>query len=448
MWIRWRSRLLPLSAVTALSLAALSCVPEIEVILRTRIYADGGVDRRIEISARTGEGKVPEEVDWLQDSAGVTLADPEGWDRVETGPGYMAAEGFFPSADQVSGTLRHVEESEPAADRNRIEFAGEDLGILTRRVYRELYGDPYSSEDAAVALHQLLDLFLEGLAEELRLSFGDGLDRGPVHTLFHEDVHDMITELLEVNREASGKERQAERQRRWGEILSEYGVPAVGGAPDDFWDDNSAPVVEWLGSSIASALSTPEEPVLRDDLDFWPEPGDGDGLERVMEMAERAAGGEEDLDRIAEPLLTSVLGYYSDEGGARYRFRMHLSLPGTLLKTNGTPGEEGIIWFFRGEDLFSGDRLMEAVTAEPDPDALRALGARRHLEPAVLLQIVDLLAERDPEGSLKEILREAVRMGRLDLLRDADSVPEELRRNARELADLLDPEVEDRYPGR
>jgi hypothetical protein len=56
------------------------------------------------------------------------------------------------------------------------------------------------------------------------------------------------------------------------------------------------------------------------------------------------------------------------------------------------------------------------------------------------MQLADLLWKRDPKGFLTERVREAVRLGNIDILRDEEAVPEGYRSRARELARLLAPE--------
>jgi hypothetical protein len=176
------------------------------------------------------------------------------------------------------------------------------------------------------------------------------------------------------------------------------------------------------------------------ELSFWPS---GEDAERqITAIADRTFGG---TDAVAERLgsaFAALGGFYGDAAGPRFRFENRLVLPGRLLKTNGTPDRDGSVWLHRDRDLVSGDRLFAAESVDLRDDSLRALGARRDLEPIRLLQLCDLLGERDPEGALRKLLAEAVRSGGLATLRDEAKVPEPLRAVARELADVLDPAIE------
>ncbi len=137
----------------------------------------------------------------------------------------------------------------------------------------------------------------------------------------------------------------------------------------------------------------------------------------------------------------AAMGYYGGAFvGAVYRFEARLTLPGRLLRTNGTVDGDSVHWIFRGRDLAQRDVVMEAESVEIDEEALIGLGARRALGPSALLQLTDLLTRPRSGEVLLEALQGALDQGRLAVLRDY-SGDAELEVYARELADLLDPEV-------
>jgi hypothetical protein len=158
-------------------------------------------------------------------------------------------------------------------------------------------------------------------------------------------------------------------------------------------------------------------------------------------VTERVWGGEEELTRLVEPHLSVLSGYYGGDNSPRFRFEVRAAMPGTLLRTNGTPDGDGALWLFREADLSFLDNTLRAESVELIDEPLLALGARRELDRARLLQLADLLWKRDEGGVLAGLLAQAVEQGRLDLLRDENSVPSEFEDRARELADLLDPEI-------
>jgi hypothetical protein len=161
---------------------------------------------------------------------------------------------------------------------------------------------------------------------------------------------------------------------------------------------------------------------------------------RAPTTARRRHDRGEDLTHRIEPLLPALSGYYGDIGGPRFRFEARVVVAGKLLRTNGTPDRDSVVWVFRDDDLAKGPRVLETESVEANDDALRSLGARRDLDTADLLQLTDLLTERDTAGQIHKVLVEAVRAGKLELLRDS-KVPAEAQVLARELADLLDPAV-------
>ncbi len=156
-------------------------------------------------------------------------------------------------------------------------------------------------------------------------------------------------------------------------------------------------------------------------------------------MVQRVWGSEEQLADLAAPHLKTLLGYYGGES-ARFRFEVAVELPGTLVATNGTQSGTGVVWLFREADLTTEDSVLQAQSVQLRQDALRALGARREFDTVQLLQLVDLLWKRDPQGELAALLARAVQQSSLASLSDSSEVPELLELRARELAELLDPD--------
>ena len=74
----------------------------------------------------------------------------------------------------------------------------------------------------------------------------------------------------------------------------------------------------------------------------------------------------------------------------------------------GTIAGDEVLWLVRGGDLVSGDASLNAESVELTDETLVSLGARRDLDLAEMLRLVDLLTTRDPTGRLREIVGEAV----------------------------------------
>jgi hypothetical protein len=137
-------------------------------------------------------------------------------------------------------------------------------------------------------------------------------------------------------------------------------------------------------------------------------------------------------------LFQAIEGHYASGGSSRYRFRCRITLPGTVLATNGAVEDGGLFWFFRGEELAGGDMVMQADSVELNLRALKALSARRDFQLLDLLNLVDILGDRDPEGALKERLKQAIDAGDLALLAsEQDQLPPELQSLALELFAIL-----------
>jgi hypothetical protein len=427
------------SLAAALLLLVNSCQPELVVRLATRVYHDGSLDRRLELRGRTDKGEIPTEEDWLAEKAKLRLAEPEAWSRVEQGPGRIDAEGFFLTVDDLPAVLSfRVGEGAEKTDRIRTSLEIDDRVVIKRWQYVEMHGDPHSREDAERALNALADLAVEALEQEVRRHFGDAVDPAPAAELLRDRGRSLLSALLSVDRMVSALEedRRFELQKQ---VLSQHGAPVIHlEDEEEFWDLELQALFEWSRSLVANALSSPDHPVAPNDLTFWPVGEELDSM--AQEIIERVWGDEETLWELAEPHLASLTGYYEGGDTPDFRFEILVELPGVLLFTNGTPDEEGVHWLFRDEDLSLSDAVLRVETVEPLAEPLTALGARRSFSTAQLMQLADLLWKRDPKGFLTERVREAVRLGNIDILRDEEAVPEGYRSRARELARLLAPE--------
>lgn len=434
---RWR----PFAAAVAgpLALALVSCRPELVVRLTTKVLLDGGLQRRVEVIGREPDGKVPAKPGWMEEEAHLQLADRKAWGRVDESPGYLSAEGFFMTGEQVPGTLAHRTDAGNFADRVKVAVTGENLIVLKRWVFKESWSDPYGSTEAGSALDRLIDLGCQVLHEEIPRELGRDVDPVWAEALLRGEGRALILEALSVKARAPGPARLGERNKIWEAILKRHGVSVAEYPEEHFWELQTDPILEWSKQRIAAALSTPERRIDPSDMPFWPTASGAD--QDVNRIAEHVWGSADKLETLVMPLIEALQGYYGAGGGPRFRFEVRVSLPGRMLRTNGTPDGEGALWFFRDEDLTSEEKNLEAESIVLDDEKLRALGARRDFEPVRLLQLTDILTERDPKGVVKQLLLQAIERGKLSVLRDDKGIPEAVQPLARELANLLDPAV-------
>ena len=433
------------AAVVAAAALAWGCNEEIVVRIATQVFPDGTVARRIDVAGRDKNGEAPTQPDWLEAEAGLLLAEPTRWKRVDTAPGRIAAEGVFPSVTDMPACLRFVARDPlpGAIDRCPARLTVDDLVVLKRYRYEERWTDPLGGETAKMALDRLTDLAVEALRGELVRQFGADFDPSGAERFLRGEARNLLEEELVVSRRFA---RQPERARReaWSAALRRRGIKAVAHDGEKYWQSQAPVVLAWLRARAADAVSTPQRRVTPEELTFWPE---GDALDdSTRDIARRTWGDESAVEREIEGLILSLQGWHA-ASGSQYRFFSRVTLPGRLLTTSGTvedrAGHVGgeAAFFFRGEDMAAGELVFRAESVTLEDEALRSLGARREFDAAHLLEIADLLAERDPAGLLRGALRRAVDRKRLDDLRGNDALPDAVRRLARELADQLDPVV-------
>ncbi|MDX1388573.1 MAG: hypothetical protein R3344_05260 [Acidobacteriota bacterium] len=433
-----------LVALVAVALLVTACGEEIVVRQTTTVYRDGTVQRVVEIAGRDSEGNVPAERDWFRDEVRLTLADPEAWGRVDELPGLIRAEGFFNRPADIPSTLTHETDAGPVSDRTSVEIEHEDLLLLRRWVFAETHGDPFGYATLESSLDAVVELALDALRDELYREFGGGLDVSGAEMFIQHKAKPLAHDLLRAIRSNRLRGAPTSGAAAIEYVLIKHGVPADVPPvldPMDSLDDLVDPVLAWARESVAGALSTDDQTIDPADLDFWPTENSIEEYwnEDLPPPTGRAA---EFVDRM-ETLGMGLTGYYGEGGAPNFRFEIRVEMPGVVLATNGTPEGNGAIWIFRGADLPSEDATMRIESVELDDEALVSVGARRDLDTAELLQLVDLLGTRDTSGELRKLIAEAIERGRLSHIEE--SAEDELEFLARELVDLLDP-TRERWP--
>jgi len=431
-------------AVLALASVALfnACRSDILIRLSTRIYPDGGVDRILEVRGRTSDHETPEDTDWMASKVGIRLARPDAWARVEESPGRLMAEGFFASVAAIPPLLTFATESGSRSDRLQTDLSIEERVVIRRWLYRERHADPYSAGEVQSALDALVELFVEAIDQELRREFGADFDTTGATTFLRGEGRGLASAILSVRRREATLENYAQRAALWEQVLSQYGMRTAPYDPDefDFWDAQIPVVLVWLRDRVAASVSTTSQRILASELGFMPT--DEDDSEVLEGVVERVWGDEEELFELAGPHLAALSGYYASDNSPRFRFHCRVRLPGVLLGTNGTPDGDTIVWTFRAEDLAFHDEILRAESAAVEHETLVHIGARREFDTIGLVQLVDLLWDRDPDGVLHGLLEAAKEEGSLAPLRDFDAIPDSYKERARELLELLDPEAE------
>lgn len=423
--------------VVGLALVPLACRPELVVRTATRVFHDGGIERRVEVHGRPADPGEEITKDWLASEVGLRLARPGEWDRVEVEADRLRAWGFFARAEDVPPSFAYRAGRADREERTRISVEIEERVLLRRFVYREEHGDPFSPAEAEAAIDRLLDLVSVAFRHEVARELGDEVDPRGAEERLRGDLRAIVASVLAEPRTRPAFETDAEKRERWATLLHERGAPvAMVPESQEFWGAQIPGLLAWSRAHLAESLSTPDASVAPEHLGFWPT-GE-DWLEELHAIVERCFGDGEDLDARFEDEVTAIKGYFGDAASPRVRFEVRVEMPGTLLGTNGTPDGAVAIWLVRAEGLVARDTVLEALSVELLGEPLSEIGARKDFDQAELLQLADLLWQRDRSHVLADLLTEARRVGHLGPLRDTDRIPDDWEPVARELSDLLE----------
>jgi hypothetical protein len=435
-----RPRLRSLFTLALLSALALAfgCRRELVVREGTKVFHDGALERRVDLRGRPADPDEEVGPSWLATTVGVRVARPHDWDGIEVEADRIAAWGFFTRADELPPAFVFRTGRTEREERARTSLDVDERTVARRYVYREEHGDPFSPAEAQAAIDRLLDLAAETFRGEVERDLGPEIDTRRAEERLREELQAIVASVLVEPRVRPLHETESQKRERWTALLRERGAPVVAvDESHEFWDAQASVLLDWARRLLAEALSTPEVPIAPESLAFWPA-GD-DWIDDLTAILERSRSGKEQVESEVTDQLGAIQGYFADAESPTVRLEARVEMPGTLLRTNGMPEGDAAIWLVRTEDLSAGDIRLEATSIELVPDALSDLGARKTFEPRELLELADLLWDRDPSGVLAGLLTEARRVGNLKPLRDVDRIPDDWEAEARELADLLAP---------
>ncbi|MCU0253401.1 MAG: hypothetical protein MUE47_02570 [Acidobacteria bacterium] len=421
-----RGRLAFVLALVALASGEECTTRRIVARIVTSVQPDGTIDREVRLAGSSSDAAEPLNAAWWRELAGVAPPEPARWQRVDEGPGWIAARGRFADAAQVPTPVGHPFSNGEAGDRDAIQLERFDLLVATRFAYREEYGDPFDETARGAALERATDRFAALIEEVLRRRFGAGADLAAVDAFLRRELP-----------------RLAAEARRRGEIeLPPDAFVALGLPPPPERVPTGLegqPITEretwWLCQRLAERLAaggTPVDP--RDVLQAF---------EDHLASRDQAAAGREQDDAF-DLLGVYLWGVYgAPDRFTTIRFEWRLSLPGRLLGTNGVPdGEGAAAWSFPDERLAAGDRLMTADSVLLRREPLRALGARTKYDAVELDRLVELLSRAVAEPRTRKFLASAIATGELGALRIVpEGWPEFPAPLFAELAELLDPDT-------
>jgi hypothetical protein len=410
-------------ALLCLALLLAGCGEEAEVRVVTQVFPDGSLRRTARLDARDPKRDEPYPADWLASGPGLILAAPEAWDSVETLPTGIRVDGFFAAGEPVPPLLAHRGEDGDRADRGQVTLVKDDLVILDRFTFQEIVGDPYGAPEMGKALDALLDAVASGLRRDLRRQFGPDVATQSAETYIRKGARGTLLDLLTALRETQPDGKRSARVTRLVEVHAKHRLPLTTDDPDRALEADVAALIDRIAAELVRANPRLDAAALTAFV-----AGEGGAVTRILDDPEVAPS--------VEAVQAAFFGAYGL--GSRARFLSRIALPGRVLRTNGTLDGDAVVFTFDQDDMASRDTVLDVESVDLNGEALTRLGARRDLEAAALLRVVDLLVRPDLAQPLREALARAVETGSFRPLREGIA-GDTAKQAGAELADMLDP---------
>jgi formylglycine-generating enzyme required for sulfatase activity len=387
----------------------------------TVVHPDGSVDRAIaqdtsltpEAAQRPGVwretrmAKAGPEDPWDGALAALPAATNKDEEKL------FSASGRFPSVAAIPDHYVEMAKDGVASSRLVRTYTKRDLGLVTEHVWIETLTDIAGLDEMAKAREELAQINMK----LLRAALDEGLGRdyefqeylrwvGETESSFFA----VFTEAAVQVRAAGGTPPDEEAAKKLFEaIAARHGLSGV-------FDDNLEDKVDAFLKQRTSTLIRRRDGATLDPgiVDLIVQAvlqigkGGDEGLISFNDQAEGAKfaagmnrvvgsefGGQEALEKKSAILFQRMLGVTF--GGSDRPYAFSLTLPGTIVETNGTlESDSRVRWKFDLEDAFAFGYTMRCRSIEPNLEAQRAaLGADRVTTRAATLRYVALVDGQD-----------------------------------------------------
>lgn len=387
----------------------------------TVVHRDGSVDRAIvqttdvtpEAAQRPGPwretrmAKAGPEDPWDGALAALPAAANKDEEKL------FAATGHFPTVAAIPDHYAQAAKDGVSASRLVRTYTTRDLGLVTEHVWTETLTDIVSLDEMAKAREELAQLNMK----LLRAALDEGLGRDYEYQDYVRWVGETESHFFAVFTEAAVQIRAAggtppddeAAMKLFEGIAARHGLAGVFG--DDFADKMEALLTQRTGALIRRRDGATLEPGIVDlivqavmqigkggDEGLISFNGQADGAKFAAGMkrvVDSEFGGPEALEKKGEILFERMLGITF--GGSDRHYDFGLTLPGTIVETNGTlESDSRVRWKFDLGEAWAFGYTMRCRSIEPNLDAQRAaLGAERVTTRAAALRYVALVDGQD-----------------------------------------------------
>lgn len=393
-------------------------------VVRTVVHEDGSVDRAIVQNLELTPEAARRPQLWIE-SRLVASGPDDPWDgsitslplRTDGQPGNLfAARGHFASVAAVPDHYAELTPDGAAASRLTRSYTERDLGLVTERTWTETLSDVTTLDEMAKAREALSQIDMKLLRGALDAGLGRDYDYDDFVRWVGETYKTFFAAAVEARLEARAAGirdlSDANAQGLVADVSARYGIPWLG---EDGGDDRmKAVIVEQARHLIKRRDGRPVDPATTDLIgaaafNVLVEFKDGGagapfqaGLDRV---AAADYGGPEALKKLTETLGTRMLGIADGGEGRSYSFS--LTLPGTIVETNGTLEDNARVrWDFRLGDVFLYGYTMRCRSLGPSLIAQRSvLGSARLTSRDLMLRYVSMV---DGDDELLRVVKQSI----------------------------------------
>jgi len=330
---------------------------------------------------------------------------------------YLLAEGTFQTLDQVPQHYRFELEGTDFASELKHNLIINDYGLVKEYIWTEVITDIVVYEKIPAARRETIELIVKLIEDGLQPGLGDDYNVTPLVEWVTHDGNEMLEELtmLILSPDIRTLEEEA-RKKRFEAVVIKYGMTDISEkGMEEFLrlrlktgirTRDGMPITEETVTKIVENLKNNKDTPIGHAMDNAFKKHCGEGDEASAKLAELAARqvGIHGVPMLGPPQL----------------FDVWMKLPGEIVETNGTLGEEGFLsWSFSDEDIWPTGYQMTArsLLAVKKPQASSLNQSKLNSQSQLLTYF--RLVSSDPE--LKETVENCLAYNSLHHLKEIEN---------------------------